>query len=161
MPLKDKIAKQKHDQNYYCKNHVKRLKQMRKYRERNRTQINTYLRKWYRNGGAKIKRKRRLKIQYNLSIKQFKRLLKYQNYSCAICKITKSDGRWKTFNIDHEHDRQKVRGLLCTSCNMMLSMLEKRPQLLKLCKPFMKYLTNPPAEMASCDPPLMTADYNE
>lgn len=57
---------------------------------------------------------------YNLTIESYNLMLEQQNNSCAICD-SKSPGRGgSNFHVDHCHTTGKVRGLLCTKCNMGL-----------------------------------------
>jgi hypothetical protein len=74
---------------------------------------------------------RRLKKRYGMSMDQYRALFKHQGDSCALCK------RHKTVNdlglhVDHNHDNQRVRGLLCPSCNQALGLLQDNPELCKL-----------------------------
>jgi len=56
--------------------------------------------------------------RYGLRPEQFEALLKEQNNSCAICLISFS-GEITPY-IDHDHKTNKIRGLLCLSCNLSL-----------------------------------------
>lgn len=51
---------------------------------------------------------------YNLSEEEYKNLIRKQN-SCAICGIEFVNS--KTTHVDHCHQTNKVRGLLCGKCN--------------------------------------------
>jgi hypothetical protein len=48
---------------------------------------------------------------------------------CAICKRLPPPG--KPLSIDHDHATGKVRGLLCTRCNLMLGKVESVPNALE------------------------------
>jgi len=54
--------------------------------------------------------------QYGLSKEQYQEMLRQQKSSCAICS--------KAFKqnpcVDHDHETNKVRGLLCRKCNSLL-----------------------------------------
>jgi hypothetical protein len=55
----------------------------------------------------------------NISDKEYKEILEAQNNQCAIC--CKDANEFKTaLNVDHDYTNDKVRGLLCTNCNMGL-----------------------------------------
>lgn len=59
-----------------------------------------------------------IKKNYGISIEQFNNMLITQNNECAIC-----HNEFKPFkdtHIDHNHITGKVRGLLCSKCNMSL-----------------------------------------
>lgn len=66
---------------------------------------------------AKASHLRRLK-KYGLDEEAVQRLLDAQCGKCAICG---SDSPGKTgWHVDHDHKTQKVRGLLCMHCNLVL-----------------------------------------
>lgn len=50
-------------------------------------------------------------------------LLQAQNNSCAICFKTIEQNK-KSFHLDHDHATDKVRGLLCTNCNLGLGLFK-------------------------------------
>ena len=60
--------------------------------------------------------KSQLKCKYNITIQDYNKMLAEQNECCAICGIHPH----KVLNVDHDHITGKVRGLLCTKCNIML-----------------------------------------
>lgn len=56
--------------------------------------------------------------RYGITQKNFDKMLAEQNNMCKIC-----DNEFKgtkNTHIDHCHDQNKVRGLLCSSCNVSL-----------------------------------------
>lgn len=80
---------------------------------------------WYRDNPDKAK-SQRLK-RYGIDLDGYNALRKKQNYCCAVCKKHEEDvsqGRAKTsataLHVDHNHLTGKVRGLLCTNCNIIL-----------------------------------------
>lgn len=67
----------------------------------------------------------KLKRKYNLTVDQYNEMLLSQNGMCKICGLTEKtiDGKTgliKTLSVDHCHDTNKVRGLLCNNCNQGL-----------------------------------------
>lgn len=87
----------------------------------------------------------RLKKRYSITDSDYMNLLKLQNYCCAICKIhiddhRKRKGAKKNFAVDHSHEDNKVRGLLCYKCNMGLGYFNdsiiKIQEALKYLRPF-------------------------
>ncbi len=60
-----------------------------------------------------------LKTNYGLTDKQYKLLLISQNFSCAICGTHQSKLS-RALDVDHCHTTGKIRGLLCTHCNVGL-----------------------------------------
>ena len=54
-----------------------------------------------------------------ISKQQYEVMLRQQDYSCAICGIPGEEMN-KTFQVDHDHATQEIRGLLCVRCNIGL-----------------------------------------
>lgn len=63
---------------------------------------------------------------YGLSQESFDALLKSQGEKCAICGLF-LDGKSKisTPHVDHCHRTNRVRGILCSRCNISLGHIEK------------------------------------
>jgi hypothetical protein len=61
-----------------------------------------------------------LKARHNMSEIQFNELAKQQDNTCAICGGTEKLQR--RLLVDHCHKTEKVRGLLCNSCNVGLGL---------------------------------------
>lgn len=64
------------------------------------------------------------KSKYNLTPDDFYNKLNNQNNKCAICERDMND-YGKIFCVDHSHETNKVRGLLCDPCNYGLGFYEK------------------------------------
>jgi hypothetical protein len=84
--------------------------------------------KYIESGNARLGR---LKKKYNLSKEEYEKLLLAQNNKCAICNSDTPKGRYSSFNVDHDHKTNKVRGLLCTNCNRGLGFFKDDIELLK------------------------------
>lgn len=69
-----------------------------------------------------IKRKRLFK-KYSITIDDYNDLFVKQGGKCAICGIHQSDLNG-VLCIDHCHDTNRVRGLLCTKCNMGIGYMQ-------------------------------------
>ena len=87
------------------------------------------------NGESPEKRKSHLKTRYGITDLDYYRILAEQGGGCAVCSTRSPNNgkgdRW--FDVDHDHETGKVRGLLCRNCNLTLGVLErKRSLLLKL-----------------------------
>ena len=68
---------------------------------------------------------RRALIKYKITQDDWDKLLKIQDERCAICRqpsTTVINGRIKRLAIDHCHETNQVRGLLCSCCNAGLGM---------------------------------------
>ena len=55
----------------------------------------------------------------NLSTFDYAKLLVEQNNSCAICGIEATELK-RELSVDHNHETNKIRGLLCHHCNIGL-----------------------------------------
>jgi len=91
------------------------------YYQRNRVKILARL-------AAGARREQRLKLKYGLSLEAYNELLKRQNNSCAICESPHA-GR-NGWCVDHCHETNVTRGLLCTHCNTMLGLARDDPKIL-------------------------------
>jgi len=64
------------------------------------------------------KRSYYLKSAYGITLVDYERMYKRQRGVCAICGRPPKKG--KLLFVDHEHKTNKVRGLLCHDCNIMI-----------------------------------------
>jgi len=109
----------------------KRSSYNKKYREGSKVR----LRKYYIENRDKILTRTRnytYKRNFGITIEEYDRMLKDQNQSCGICKI--SEKKWrKRFSVDHCHKTGKVRGLLCGKCNSVLGFVSDSTEILSNC----------------------------
>jgi hypothetical protein len=99
-------------------------------KERERTHI-------YRMKNKVARRKYDYKIFYKITVEDYERMLKEQNYACAICKTPQSELKYR-LSVDHNHNccfgrrtcGKCVRGLLCFSCNVSLGKFKESKELL-------------------------------
>jgi hypothetical protein len=66
-----------------------------------------------------------LKHLYGISVAEYNQMLADQGGVCAVCKRpetgkTPYGGPIKPLSVDHNHETNQVRGLLCTQCNYMI-----------------------------------------
>lgn len=96
------------------KNKARKLKYAKDkaYREKIKSKVREYNKR-----NPSIKREQHLR-EYGIDIKKFNEILEIQNNSCAICKQPFANS--KHTHIDHDHITNKVRGILCSSCNLGL-----------------------------------------
>ena len=92
------------------------------YYEKNKEAVKERARENYKNNKVQIKNRTaayaRLK-KYNLSTEQLKELFDLQNGICGICKCI-LDFNSRHSHVDHCHTTNKVRGFLCSKCNIGL-----------------------------------------
>ena len=89
----------------------------RAYRARNAERFRIYANKYYKLHSKLLRnraRNYRLKKVYGLSFQEYQDLVQKQNKRCAIC------GLVRKLYIDHDHETNQVRGLLCLQCNTRL-----------------------------------------
>ena len=72
-----------------------------------------------------------LKFRYNITIEDYNEILLSQNNTCAICDATESGYKRKYFCVDHNHETNKIRGLLCYACNLGLGKFKDNIDTLK------------------------------
>lgn len=94
------------------------------WREKNPERCLELHREWYAKNRKKAvinARHYNLKRKYGLSVEQFVAMAEAQDYKCAnpACRTDNpgSNGSW---NVDHDHKTDAVRGLLCWRCNITL-----------------------------------------
>lgn len=77
-------------------------------------------------------RRSRLKKHYGITADAYDQMVIDQKSSCAICGSTEVGGRGEgtRLAVDHDHETNQVRGLLCVSCNNGLGRFKDNPELL-------------------------------
>lgn len=77
--------------------------------------------KWQKSPKGRASAKRRqLKHYYGLSVEAYELMKLQQKGKCAICQKTISG---KNLHVDHDHETDEVRGLLCSNCNTGIGLL--------------------------------------
>ena len=76
-----------------------------------------------------------LQRDYGISLEDYNELLRKQDGKCAICGRPDEDERGnnngsKRLAVDHDHETNEVRGLLCSMCNKGIGSLDDSPELL-------------------------------
>ena len=93
---------------------------------------NKYLKEWREQKGDYIK-DGWLSKNYGISLKEFKDLLVRQKGVWAICHMPETTvraGKLMDLAVDHNHQTNQVRGLLCVKCNRALGLLEENKETL-------------------------------
>lgn len=98
--------------------------------------------RWLENNREKfaiIKKKSILKHTYGITLEEYGAILKSQKGVCAICKDAQIKYKNKSdLCIDHNHNTNKVRGLLCHACNRALGMLKDDIKILESAISYLK-----------------------
>lgn len=91
-------------------------KRFREWASRNREHLKRRARIYDRKNRKRV-RELRLARVHRVPLGTYKTMLKQQRGQCAICKIHCSRCRSGVLEIDHDHETNRVRGLLCPLCN--------------------------------------------
>jgi hypothetical protein len=121
---------------YYAKNKERVLESNRRYRERdperwlararayhheNREKLSEQKRR-HRKENPELYRERLRQNKYGLSTKEFTAMVAAQGGRCAVC------GDQRPLVIDHNHDTDEVRALLCSPCNTAIGLFKEDPR---------------------------------
>lgn len=100
----------------YLRNRETAMAKMRVYHWNHRDEILPKMRKRYHENRETIRRARNAS-RYGITLEEYDALFVIQGGVCALCGEP-SDSERRLLSVDHCHDTGKVRGLLCSSCNM-------------------------------------------
>lgn len=73
--------------------------------------------------GWEGRRNNNLKASYGISLDDFNQLLEKQGYKCSLCH-TDEPGHKYGWHLDHDHETDGIRAILCYDCNLKLGHLE-------------------------------------
>jgi hypothetical protein len=76
-----------------------------------------------------------LKTRYGITLIEYNEMLKNQNFCCTICKCKPE----RTLHLDHNHNNNLVRALLCKNCNNALGFLKESPELLRKSAEYLEF----------------------
>lgn len=86
--------------------------------------------KWKENNPLYFKEKH-LKAEYGLTLADYAQMLEDQDHKCKCCGIGKEEAPSQRLVVDHCHSTGKVRGLLCSHCNVALGMVKDSKETLR------------------------------
>jgi len=95
--------------------------------------------KEYRKNNPKSKDQeyyRHLRYRFKMSEEDYLKLVEKSNNKCYICYRSPHEG--KRLHLDHNHNTNEVRGLLCTRCNWYLHTVENDYSVLDRIKNYLK-----------------------
>src|SRR5437879_1882278 len=72
---------------------------------------------------------KRVRKQVGMSVVEFERLRALQGNRCAICRREFDDTLMGRPRLDHDHETNEVRGLLCHGCNIGIGAFRDSPAL--------------------------------
>lgn len=64
-------------------------------------------------------RRKRFEYEYNLTVEQVQEMKESQDHKCLIC------GKTKFLVVDHCHTNNRVRGMLCSTCNSAIGFFDE------------------------------------
>jgi hypothetical protein len=129
MPYANK-EKEKAYRKKYRLCHTERIKEQTKiYYHKHKERLNAYSTLWQKQH-KEARKQQHYKKKYGITLEDYNKILDSQSGICAICQQTEviSTGKTKKINplgIDHCHKTGRIRGLLCSKCNIGLGFLEK------------------------------------
>lgn len=109
---------------YYIKNKEKILARNRLWVQANKKENRKYIRFWQEQNPDKVLNNQ-LKHKFGITLEELRELKAGQKNKCAIC------CKKKKLVVDHCHKTGKVRGLLCSTCNSGIGMLQDNIEVLK------------------------------
>lgn len=74
--------------------------------------------------GIASSRRSHLKRNFNMTLEEYNKILFEQDYKCAICRGYETGYRNEVLSVDHCHSTNKIRGLLCNTCNRALGLFK-------------------------------------
>ena len=96
--------------------------------------VAVYSKKYYQLPKVKAKtlkygRNRHLLLSYGITFRQKQKMKGVQEGKCMICRENLEDGIYT--HVDHNHETGEVRGILCSSCNLMIGLSKDNPDILR------------------------------
>lgn len=117
---RDREAVTARSKRYYDANaEVLREKKRAEYQE-NGEELRGRVKTWKENNPEKrheIERRAYLKKKYNITPEEYEHRLAQQGGVCACCGGDTPGGNSRYFHIDHCHQTEAIRGILCSRCN--------------------------------------------
>ena len=87
----------------------------------------------------------KLKKAYGITLDEYNKLLSKQKNKCSICEID-NNGKYRNkaraFAVDHCHNTNKIRGLLCSDCNIAIGLLKDNTKHLQSAINYLNKLKN-------------------
>lgn len=77
--------------------------------------------------------------KHNIDENDYISLVKSQNYVCAICGKKEIGKRRRRLFVDHNHETNIIRGLLCSKCNSIIGFCGEDINILKSAILYLKY----------------------
>jgi len=127
------IDKKNYHKEYYIRNKEKYKERNRLWKSAHKEIVKKKRKEWFKNHpDALIKSRKNYKLKkaYGITIEEYNILFLNQNGCCKICKKPQSTFK-RSLAVDHCHKTNRIRGLLCHKCNLMIGYCEENLELLK------------------------------
>lgn len=96
---------------------------------KNKEKQKEYVKTYYNKNKDKYREKQYRRL-YGMSLQDYNTLFLEQGGKCKICKTHQTEFN-KSLHVDHCHKTNRIRGLLCNRCNLVLGKAEDNIELLK------------------------------
>lgn len=96
--------------------------------------------KWRKDNPEKLRegyRRQGLKKSHGITIEEYDSMSEGQDNRCAICHTDIPGGRGR-FHVDHNHTTRRIRGLLCSNCNLGIGHLQDSEIILESALAYLK-----------------------
>ena len=107
-----------YNKQYYKRNREKHIEYQRQYHIDNPNARSTYNKQNRENIWAK-----KIMKQYGLSVDRFNEIFESQDSKCCICGSIDPGRKGTRWLVDHCHNTNRVRGILCHRCNTALGLV--------------------------------------
>jgi hypothetical protein len=110
---------------------LRTLQYKKEYREKNKELLSQKQKEYScRESGKIVKRESSWrKNGINITYDKYLEISSLQNFQCAVCGVHQ-DNLEKSLCVDHDHNNGKIRGLLCSNCNIAIGFLKEDENLL-------------------------------
>lgn len=115
---------------YRKNNKENESKNKKEYYKNNKEIIDNKNKKYREDEADDTRRNRKLKWKYGITLEEYNSTLEEQNFCCAICHKHLSEFK-RNLAVDHCHKTNKIRGLLCNSCNLVIGYADDNLDILK------------------------------
>jgi Autographiviridae endonuclease VII len=104
------------------------LERVKRWQRENPERLNAYRREYRRRPERKVAdRDGHLRRKYGITIDDYEHMLDEQGGGCRICGAPPPDGG--SLHVDHDHETDVVRGLLCFKCNNAIGLFAEEYEL--------------------------------
>lgn len=116
-----------HNREYYLANRDRLLAQQAAYRAANREKIYAQQKEYRLRNRVAISHRNRKK-KYGILPDDLHRMIEAQGGKCPICRLDLDPTGYRKIHIDHDHATGKLRGVLCSNCNLGIGHLREDPE---------------------------------